>query len=467
MPVRYKKFGQQEYAYEIWNEKDPVSGKWIQRSRYLGVVIDKEKAVYAKRLQDKSDEQYILDYGDCYYFREFLIKENLLPLLKTVFTTHADTIWSLALFKLQGGSAMRHAQTWYEGSAARLLFPQATVSTQSISSLLDMMGKEKLQRRFFQTYLQDMCPKQPSIIIDSTGLPNQIKMPITEWGYHDGTIEKEVRLILAVEKESKMPLYFRYVAGNIGDVSTLITTISELQKLGVKPTVSIIDAGYCSEDNIQALYRGEIGFLTRLPTNRILYQDLVAKEAVGIERLANAVVYGKRGLFIKKQQVDLYGHLAYAYIVCDPVRRGAEVSKSILGLQQDDDQLDLQNCGIMVLVSNMELDTKEVVPLYYARQAAEQLFGISKADLHILPVRVHSEARFRGLMLLSFITLVVYLKLKKSIEPTMTVEQLLLLMRNLKCKVYNDHSLIIGEVNKEQREAFEKVGILVPKRRGI
>ena len=49
MAVRYKKFGQQEYAYKIWNEKDAKTGKWIQRSKYLGVVVDKEKGIYEKR----------------------------------------------------------------------------------------------------------------------------------------------------------------------------------------------------------------------------------------------------------------------------------------------------------------------------------------------------------------------------------------------------------------------------------
>ena len=187
----------------------------------------------------------------------------------------------------------------------------------------------------------------------------------------------------------------------------------------------------------------------------------------GIEHSGNAVKYGKRGLFIQKRQIDLYGHPAYAYIVCDPVRRGKEISQKIMELESTDDELDLGKCGIMVLVSNINMGIDEVIPLYYSRQMAEQLFGISKDDLSILPIRTHNETRFRGLMLLSFMALIIYMKIKTALGSSSTVEQLLLLMRNLKCKIFHDNSLIVGEVNKKQRLAFEATNILVPKNTGI
>ena len=348
-----------------------------------------------------------------------------------------------------------------------MIFPNAAMSTQSLSNFLGVIGREKLQQSFFKEYLTSICGEKSSLIIDSTGLPNQVNMPITDWGYHNGGIEKETRLILAVEKDTKMPLYFRYVAGNIGDVSTLTTTIRELEKFGVVPTMSIIDAGYYSEDNIIALYDGNVSFLTRMPSGRVIYKALIREHGSSVECKENAVAYGKRGLFIHKQSIELYGHCAYAYIVCDPVRRGKEVSKKILDLEPDNDNFELQNCGMMVLVSNIDMDINEVVPLYYSRQMAEQLFGISKDDLNILPIRTHSEVRFKGFMLLCFISLIVYLKLKKSLEPGVTVEQLLFLMRNLKCKVFSDNSFLVGEVTKRQRLAFESANFLVPKLNGI
>jgi transposase len=474
MAIRYKTFGKQEYAYKIWNEKSVETGKWSQRSKYLGVVVDKEKGIYERRNEIKRaakeadlKEQRILDYGDSYFMNEFLKKDVLYPILKQIFGKHTDTLLSLVLFKLQGGSAMRHAELWYDGNAANILFPNAAISTQSISKFLDVIGNEKLHQSFFAAYLKIVCGEKSSILIDSTGFPNQVNMPITEWGYHNGGIEKETRLILAVEKESAMPLYFRYLAGNIGDVSTLITTISEIKKFDVNPTMSIVDAGYYSEDNIKALFEGNVSFITRMPSGRVLYKSLISENCGTIEYHGNAVTYGKRGLFIHKQPIDLYGHPAFAYIVCDPARRGREVSKKILEIEPGSGSFDLQNCGMMILVSSIDMDVSEVIPLYYSRQMAEQLFGISKDDLSILPIRTHTEARFRGLMLLSFISLIVYLKIRNTLHSKNTVEQLLSLMRNLKCKVFSDNSFLVSEVNKKQRLAFETSDILVPKNCGI
>jgi transposase len=122
---------------------------------------------------------------------------------------------------------------------------------------------------------------------------------------------------------------------------------------------------------------------------------------------------------------------------------------------------------MMVLVTNENIDKKEIIPLFYSRQMAEQLFGIAKDDLNILPLRTHSEPRFRGLLMLSFISLILYLKIKAALGNNSTVEQVLNLMRNLKCKVYNDNSFIVAEVNKKQRLTFESLNFLVPKNSGV
>jgi hypothetical protein len=62
--------------------------------------------------------------------------------------------------------------------------------------------------------------------------------------------------------------------------------------------------------------------------------------------------------------------------------------------------------------------------------------------------------------------LTVFALIKKEIGNDYTVEEALLTMRNLKCKVYNDE-LIVQELAKQQKEVVEKLGIIVPKKLGI
>ena len=475
MAVRYKWFGKQEYAYRIWNEKNPVTGKWVQRSEYLGVVIDKENSIFEKRneiknlrRQNDSKEQAILDYGDSYLLNAIIEEMPILDVLKAVFAEFFETLMALVFHRITGGQAMQYAEIWYDGNYANKLFPKANITSQNISRLLSRLGAEKVQRAFFAAYVPMIQKDKSSIVIDSTGLPNEINMPVSDWGYHNGGIEFETRLILAVDRESELPLYFRYVAGNIGDVSTLTNTIAEMKKNGISTSSALIDAGYFSETNLKSLFAAEITFLIRMPSNRVIYKNIIAK-CHDIESPQYAIKLDRRGLFVKENEIEIYGYKAFAYLVLDPQRRGQEISKVVSKMDEDDsdiDKTDFSNCGKMVLLSSERLDNHDVIPLYYTRQIAERMFGIAKDDLNILPLRTHSEPNFKGFMLLSFISLIISCGLKTRLGKGITIEMALSTLRNLKCKVFDD-VVVPNEVTKKQRSIFEAADIIVPKICGI
>ncbi len=117
-------------------------------------------------------------------------------------------------------------------------------------------------------------------------------------------------------------------------------------------------------------------------------------------------------------------------------------------------------------MSGFKIKTNEVVSYYYMRQAVEKLIGFAKDDLDLIPLRVHREETLRGYLLLIFITLTIFALMKKDIGNDYTVEEVLLTMRNLKCKVYDD-GLIVQELAKQQKEVVEKLEIIVPKKMGI
>ncbi|MDR0555728.1 MAG: transposase [Holosporaceae bacterium] len=97
-----------------------------------------------------------------------------------------------------------------------------------------------------------------------------------------------MRLILAVKKGSEQPLYFRYVSGNIGDVSTFANTINEMKRNGISTAYTIVDAGYYSENSIKLLFDANISFLIRPPSNRLIYKDTIEQNA-DIENIKYAV----------------------------------------------------------------------------------------------------------------------------------------------------------------------------------
>jgi transposase len=468
--VTFKKFGNKEYAYELTSYWDKKAKQPRHKTRYLGVVIDKKKGVYRKTLKERIlKEELILDFGDVFLLREFLKKEGFLRILDESFGKHACMLFNLISYRLCHRSAMRLAEIWRNGNVIKYLCT-ADLSSQRISEVLVEIGLEENLRLFFKQYLSFVCHSSDGLLLDITAMSNQIHIPFSQWGYHDEDIDKQINFFLVVDKANSMPLFFRYIPGSIPDVSCLEPTLEEMKRFGLKNTYSIFDAGFYSEDNIKVVQGIEMPFMVRLPANRTLYKKLV-KSAGDLEDIQYAVRFGKRALFIKKQDVDLFGKPAFTYMVLDPVRKGRETTKFLLQLEEMDEDGDekaflLKKKGIMILVSSLDLPEENVVTFYYSRQIAEQLFKFSKDDLNLLPLRVHKEEGLRGYLLLMFITLSVFLLLQKKLEKKVTVEEALLILRNLKAKVF-ENELLIPEVTKEQRLLFERFNIIVPKVLGI
>lgn len=468
--IRYKKFGNKEYAYEVNAYWDPKLKKPRQKSRYLGAVIDKKKKIIKRKVK-KEDEKLILDFGDVYLLNEFMKKVKIHSLLNRVFGEKTKYLLAMICYRLCYPSAMSYAKIWNDGSIARILF-NSKLSSQRISDFLRDIGDENVQRDFFKTHISSFVKSKNGVIIDTTSLPNQIHFPFNAWGRCDVGIDKQIRFLFVVDKDCSLPIFFRYLPGNVVDVSSLSATIGELRNLGISNNFVLTDAGFYSEENIKGLFDDGIDFLTRLPSSRKLYKTLVREEVADIEKFKHAAGYGKRALFVKQKKIQLFGKDAYAHIILDPETKGHKIKRLLLEeleeKSRDDDEIQfkMMKCGIMILISSFKIEKEELLPFYYMRQAAEQLFGFSKDDLKLIPLRVHGEETLRGYLLLTFITLIVFAMFRKKLGKKYTVEEILLTMRSLKCKVY-DKEIIVQEVTKQQREITEELDIIMPKNLGI
>ena len=468
MAIRHK--GNGRYAYETHNKWDKEKKKYITVWTYLG-ALNPETGEYQKKCKQKL-ELLILNYGDSFALNAYVEKSGLKSMIEAVFGKQAQSVLALCFFKLLESAAMQHAETWLDGNYAKIIFPNAGLSTQRISDLLKLMGDERLLRDFFKRYLEKVYTKN-GVIIDSTGLPNDISFPLTALGHHGGNTEKETRLLMVVDKENHQPLYFRYMAGNIVDVSTLQTTVREMTAMGISTNYALLDAGYYSEPNMTHLFDTKISFLIRLPARLTVFSELIEQTKDSLQMPKNRVLYDERVLHIQKVDIKLYDKFsAFAYICCDIKRRADETVK-ILSDAKDDELSDavlarkLKSAGIFVLLSAEDIPVTEVLPLYYLRQSAEQIFQISKNYADILPLRVYSEAAFRGVLFLNFLSVVLYINFRDQLAGNTTVESALRQLRNLMCKVYDDDSVIPCEPNKKQRLILETVANTVGKFSGV
>ena len=468
--------------YHTLVEAKRVGGKKVDVPiLYLGRVIDKEKGIYRNRergtfvyksdegviepAQPSAREKLILDYGDSYVLNEVITATGFKDIITAVFPFDKDTVLSMLFYRVLSGGASRYALTYWEGSYTRLLFPAALLESQRVSEFYKRIGDEFYHREFFKAYIAHIRPQVGTgVLVDSTGLPNDIHIPLTAVNNHNGVISNEARLILVVDRRSGLPLYFRYVAGNIVDVSTLKTTLTELKCSGIDVEYAIVDAGYYSGKNIEDLQNAEIAFITRLKPNLKLYKGLVAEHAHDIGASKHLVKYQSRFLHIKRVEVPLIKKAGHAYICQDDDLKHIlekDYYRDIYDEGVSPEKVDaaVNELGIFILISSESIPPRDLLPLYYTRQTVEQIFDIGKNNADLIPLRVHSVEAFRGHLLMSFIAAYVYILVNSYfIKTDRCALGAFRVMRNQKCKVFDD-AIVPQEPTKAMNEVYESLRV--------
>jgi transposase len=385
-----------------------------------------------------------------------------------------DTLLSLVSFRLLETGASCYAQRWLEGSYARYLYPEARISSQRISEFLVRLGAEEVKRAFFDVYiphLKGMPDLSENVLIDSTGLPNDIHFEYSKVNNHNGEVSREARLIYVVERGSGLPVYFRYVAGNIVDVSTLRTTINQLKVQGINVSHGILDAGYCSKKNFEALKTHGIPFLTRLPSNAV-GKDLIKKHGGDLCSKKYTLKYGDRLICMKRVEAQVYDQNCHVYIALDVdvmqdeqkryLEKSVEAAKT--GKSMTDEAM--KRLGCFVMVSSEKLEVSEVLPLYYMRQSIEQTFDFAKNDVDLVPLRTHTEETFRGHLLLCFMSTVALITVKRYLATrkklkSMCAKMALKDMRFIKCDIFG-RTLVMTEANKNANLIINELKLDLP-----
>jgi hypothetical protein len=276
-------------------KSERINGRVKTTQISLGRVIDENKGIYKNRKRgvftydlvtdtfgnpssatvipvikrSNAKEKLILDFGDAFFMDRYITKIGLDPAVDAMEYGNHDSVRALLLFYVMCNMANCNALEWFSGSYASILYPKANLESQRISDLLSSIGEESSDRAFFLEYTKLLAHRDggEDVLIDSTGLPNSIHFPLTAISNHNGQISNEIRLIYVVQQGTNLPIFFRYVAGNIVDVSTLTKTILELKALNIDTKFAILDAGYLTDENTREMYGAGISFVTRLREN--------------------------------------------------------------------------------------------------------------------------------------------------------------------------------------------------------
>ena len=191
------------------------NGKIVkQGAKHLGEFIDKENNVFFNKergmftydpetgkfgeadesfvfdvCRDEYKRQYAIhDYGDAYFVDQLIHQMGYDKVFDEISYKNKDTLYVMVAYYVISNVANCHVNTWYEGSFESILYPKANQTSQRISDFMRSIGKSENVLKFFENHMKwikENISSDKAIIIDSTGLPNSIHMPLTAMSNHN------------------------------------------------------------------------------------------------------------------------------------------------------------------------------------------------------------------------------------------------------------------------------------------
>lgn len=327
----------------------------------------------------------------------------------------------------------------------------------------------------------------------------------------------QINLALLFGEKSNLPFYYRKLPGNIPDVKTLKNLLADMDFLGFGKVKLVMDRGFYSEANVNALYQNHMKFLlatkvslkfvrreldqvrdtirTRanynstyqlhthtamIPweyTHQRPYKGDVLKDTrrmylhlyyngekalehenklnILLDRLEGELLSNKR----KPEHEKLYNK--YFDVTTTPIRGIKVIPK-----QEAIDKAE-KDYGYFALISNEIKEPVEALEIYRNKDLVEKAFGNLKDRLNMRRTTVSSESALEGKLFVQFIALVYLSYIKKQMSDELlykkyTMQELLDELDVIECFEQPGSSLRVGEITKKQEELYRKLGVEPP-----
>lgn len=512
--VHHKKSDGKVYVYEVlenyWDKDkkqarnkqrcigqlDPVTGEVIPSKRLGG---------HAKPAMDPEIKAKTSITGPSLILSKVSRECGLTKVLKQVFPEYWAEILSLAWYILSTGSALSHAEIWCQNHDVP---SKRVLSSQRISELLDTLSEGDRQM-FFSIWGQSIIAKD-YLCYDITSVSSYAEYnEYVRYGYNrDKEDLPQINIGMVYGQQSMLPVAYRQLPGSINDVATLIHLLDMFAKLDFPKLHLIMDKGFYSESNIDALAEGGHNFTIGVSAYLKWVRDIIDEDRhlidgpSGYHEHDGEVVYAhtrllswgetKRRAYIHiyydaekvaKDRVqfdqNLYkwkheleedrrvaANTSYyeRYFICKTTpKRGLQVSfnvENILAARKE-------YVGFFAILTTKFKDPLQALDVYREKDVVEKCFDDLKNDLDSKRIRVHKSGRMQSRLFIQFIALI----LMSSIRTTMkashqnkryTVKSLIWEMESLTTIRYSGkYKNKQSEVTKAQRNILEAFGIEV------
>ena len=453
------------YAYEnisFWNKEkkkpdqkrrcighvDPESGE-IVPNRKKGDTARKRAAAYGG---DGRGKCCVTGIGTFLLLDKAAHDAGLADVLKKVFPQDWSMILTCAYYLVSEGRALCHVEKW--ASVNKTPF-SGSMASQRISELFVRITPS-LQHDFFSRWIAEN-KQDEYYAMDITSVSSYSEfIDFVRWGYNrDGEDLPQVNMLMVTGEKSRLPLYYRVMPGSIRDVTTLRESLGAMSMLESGSMHLVMDKGFYSEKNIDALYGSHMKFTIGVPFTagyakeqvddvraemfshenfclvmdsevyamtvpmtwdrhryyvHIYYDSLKAElDARRFDHLLllchDELVSGHR----VKEHEKYYGEY---FIVKETPVRGIRVKYNEEAISKHKRNY----VGWLVLSSNDIRDKVKALEIYRCKDAVEKDFDDLKNDLDMKRLRIHTQAAMDGRMFIQYIALIISTKLRQAMS---------------------------------------------------
>jgi transposase len=327
----------------------------------------------------------------------------------------------------------------------------------------------------------------------------------------------QLNLALVFGETSNLPFYYRKLAGNIPDAKTITNLLSDFSTLGFSKVKLVMDRGFYSEGNINALFKAHLKFLISakmslsyirkeldgiydrfrsyehfnekyelychtVPTQwnytehrpykgdtltepkRLYIQyyyniDKAAEDEKAFDRKLVGLLHELESGNRVPEHEPLYKK--YFEVKTTP-KRGARVT-----VNEESVAKAKRYYGYFTLITNETMDAETALEMYRNKDVVEKAFGNLKERLNMRRTLVSSEQCLDGKLFVEFVALIYLSYIKKQMQDTglfkkYTMQSALDKLDVIECFEAPGQQLRVGELLEKQKEIYTSLGIDPP-----
>lgn len=424
-------------------------------------------------------------------------------LLKKCFPDDHQQVLSVVYFLVQRGGALSHCESWCKSH----LHPfQDVLSSQAISKLLASQTEDARQT-FFKQWGTVIMEKE-CLCFDITSVSSYSEQnEYVKYGYNrDKEKLPQINMAMLFGQESRLPVYYKRLPGNITDVSTLSNFLKPMSFLDNTKLHLVLDKGFYSNGNVNELFAGHHKFTLGVSIYLKWVQEIVDAfypdilDVDNYRKIGDDVLYVRTKLYKwgsqgKRSYLHLYHNshaaaedrdhfhenlLAYKaeletdhrvkahesfyqryFIIKDTPVRGRQVRFNSDAVQAHRNRY----AGFFALFSNEIKDPILALETYRNKDVVENCFDDLKNQLDMKRLRVHHSTTMDGRIFLQFVALIYISAIRKKIKgnPSLahyTVRELMEEMDTLSKITYTGrYGSVFTESTKMQKEIAHIFGL--------